>query len=76
MYFDALCVPRATPHAAPSNPPCSHCDLSCTSMRSPQEQVFTADILGQPVVDYSALLVTFRGNPATSAADTLRQVGA
>ena len=39
-----------------------------------QEKVFTDDILGKPVVDYSALLVTFRGDPATSAADTLRQV--
>ena len=41
-----------------------------------QEKVFTDDILGKPVVDYSALLVTFRGDPTASAADTLRQVPA
>jgi hypothetical protein len=38
-----------------------------------KDAVFTEDILKAPVMDFSSLLVTFRGTPTASATETMRQ---
>ena len=38
-----------------------------------KEAVFTPDLLGDLIIDYSTLLITIRGQPAVSPAETLRQ---
>jgi hypothetical protein len=45
-------------------------EMSAADLQILKEKVFTPDILNDTIVDFSALLVTFRGKPGVSAAET------
>lgn len=45
-------------------------EMSSADLQILKEKVFTSDILNDTIVDFSALLVTFRGKPSVSAAET------
>ena len=45
-------------------------EISIQDLAILKEKVFTADLLGDVIVDYSSFLATFRGKPGVSAQDT------
>ena len=45
-------------------------EISIQDLAILKEKVFTSDLLGDVIVDYSSFLATFRGKPGVSAQDT------
>ena len=48
-------------------------EISQEDLNILKEKIFTPDLLGDIVVDYSSLLATFRGKPGVSAQDTFER---
>ena len=48
-------------------------EISQEDLNLLKEKIFTPDLLGDVVVDYSSLLATFRGKPGVSAQDTFER---
>lgn len=49
-------------------------ELTATDLEVCKSQIFTSDILNNTIVDYATFLITFRGQPYTSIANTLKAI--
>ena len=48
-------------------------EISAADLEILKEKIFTPDLLGDVIVDYSSLLATFRGKPGVSAQETFKR---